>query len=273
MLAQAEFCPSQIGTIKFTVTWTLDELGLEAFEPGDVLLHDDPYRGSGHVPEHMMLKPVFYNGEIFAFVANVAHMSEPGAKTPGGLSGDATEVFQEGLLLPPVKIKRRGEDVCGHMEDHSRQPPHAESDLWRLPGDDGLARSRRDANSSNCSTPTAWKPCATPRRSSSRSRSGGCARKSARIPNGDYYFEDVIEDDGITDRVLSDALRSDRARRGDHRRLHRFGAAGGRSGQRDLCGHRVGDLQRLPAPDRSDDSAQRRAATARSLSSPRPARL
>ena len=111
MLAQAEFCPSQIGTIKFTVTWTLDELGLAAFEPGDVLLHNDPYRGSGHVPEHMMLKPVFHDGELFAFVANVAHMSEPGAKTPGGLSGDATEVFQEGLLLPPVKIKRRGEDV------------------------------------------------------------------------------------------------------------------------------------------------------------------
>ena len=111
MLAQAEFCPSQIGTIKFTVTWTLDELGLAAFDPGDVLLHNDPYRGSGHVPEHMMLKPVFWEGALFCFVANVAHMSEPGAKTPGGLSGDATEVFQEGLLLPPVKIKRRGEDV------------------------------------------------------------------------------------------------------------------------------------------------------------------
>ena len=111
MLAQAEFCPSQIGTIKFTVNWTLEELGLEAFEPGDILIHDDPYRGSGHVPEHMMLKPVFYNDQLFAFVANVAHMSEPGAKSPGGLSGDATEVFQEGLLLPPVKIKRRGEDV------------------------------------------------------------------------------------------------------------------------------------------------------------------
>ena len=59
----------------------------------------------------MLLKPVFWEGELVAFVANVAHMSEVGAKTPGGLSGDATEVYQEGLLLPPVKIKRRGEDV------------------------------------------------------------------------------------------------------------------------------------------------------------------
>ena len=111
MLAQAEFCPSQIGTIKFTVEWTIEELGLDAFEEGDVVLHNDPYRGSGHVPEHMLLKPVFWEGKIVAFVANVAHMSEVGAKTPGGLSGDATEIYQEGLLLPPVKIKRRGEDV------------------------------------------------------------------------------------------------------------------------------------------------------------------
>ena len=80
------------------------------FEPGDAVIHD-PYRGSGHVPEHMLLQPVFWDGELVAFVANVAHMSEVGAKTPGGLSGDATEVFQEGLLIPPVKLKRRGEDV------------------------------------------------------------------------------------------------------------------------------------------------------------------
>src|SRR5215212_4823711 len=76
MLAQAEFCPSQIGTIKFTVTWTIEELGLDAFDEGDVVLHNDPYRGSGHVPEHMVLKPVFWQGELVAFVANVAHMSE-----------------------------------------------------------------------------------------------------------------------------------------------------------------------------------------------------
>src|SRR3954454_9556825 len=67
MLAQAEFCPSQIGTIKFTVSSSLDELGVEAFEPGDVILHNDPYRGSGHVPEHMMLKSVFHEGELFGF--------------------------------------------------------------------------------------------------------------------------------------------------------------------------------------------------------------
>ncbi len=199
MLAQAEFCPSQIGTIKFTVTWTLDELGLEAFEPGDVLLHDDPYRGSGHVPEHMMLKPVFYHGEIFAFVANVAHMSEPGAKTPGGLSGDATEVFQEGLLLPPVKIKRRGEDVWDIWKiilANHRTPKVTYGDFRAMMASLDLAETRiielldtygvdtvRDASKELL------------RIAEARMRS-----EIRGIPNGKYFFEDVIEDDGISDR-------------------------------------------------------------------------
>ena len=50
MLAQAEFCPSQIGAIKFTVDWTIEELGLDAFEEGDVVLHNDPYRGRATCP-------------------------------------------------------------------------------------------------------------------------------------------------------------------------------------------------------------------------------
>jgi len=63
-------CPSQIGTIKFTVAWTIAELGHDGFDEGDVVLHNDPYRGSGHVPEHMLLKPVFHEGNLVAFVTN-----------------------------------------------------------------------------------------------------------------------------------------------------------------------------------------------------------
>ena len=199
MLAQAEFCPSQIGTIKFTVTWTLDELGLDVFEPGDVMLHDDPYRGSGHVPEHMMLKPVFYNGEIFAFVANVAHMSEPGAKTPGGLSGDATEVFQEGLLLPPVKIKRRGEDVWDIWKiilANHRTPKVTYGDFRAMMASLDLAEQRIIDLLDSYGVDLV-------RNASAQLLEIAERRMRAEIrgiPNGTYYFEDVIEDDGITDR-------------------------------------------------------------------------
>ena len=198
MLAQAEFCPSQIGTIKFTVDWTLEELGLGGFEPGDVVIHDDPYRGSGHVPEHMMLKPVFYNDRIFAFVANVAHMSEPGAKTPGGLSGDATEVFQEGLLLPPVKIKRRGIDVLDIWKiilANHRTPKVTYGDFRAMMASLDMAETRMIELLDTYGEETvreASKELLTiaERRMRAEIRS---------IPNGVYFFEDVIEDDGITD--------------------------------------------------------------------------
>ena len=199
MLAQAEFCPSQIGTIKFTVEWTIEELGLDAFEEGDIVLHNDPYRGSGHVPEHMLLKPVFWEGELVAFVANVAHMSEVGAKTPGGLSGDATEIYQEGLLLPPVKIKRRGVDVddIWHIILSNHRTPRvtlgdframigsldlAERRLHQLIGDYGLDFVQRASDELMAIAERRMRA------------------EIEAIPDGVYTFEDAIEDDGITDR-------------------------------------------------------------------------
>ena len=199
MLAQAEFCPSQIGTIKFTVEWTIEELGLDAFEQGDVVLHNDPYRGSGHVPEHMLLKPVFWEGEIVAFVANVAHMSEVGAKTPGGLSGDATEVYQEGLLLPPVKIKRRGEDVDDVWKiilSNHRTPRVTLGDFRAMMGSLDLAERRihtliEDYGLDFFQATSAELMAIAERR---------MRAEIEAIPDGVYTFSDAIEDDGITDR-------------------------------------------------------------------------
>ena len=107
MIGQAEFCPAQIAASLFIVRWTLEELGIESFEPGDVVLHNDPYRGGAHIPEHAVIRPVFHEGELFGFVANVGHLAEIGGKAVGSFAADATEVFQEGLRIPPVKIVKR----------------------------------------------------------------------------------------------------------------------------------------------------------------------
>jgi N-methylhydantoinase B/oxoprolinase/acetone carboxylase alpha subunit len=199
MLAQAEFCPSQIGTIKFTVDWTIEELGLDGFEEGDVVLHNDPYRGSGHVPEHMLLKPVFWEGRLIAFVANVAHMSEVGAKTPGGLSGDATEIYQEGLLLPPVKIKRRGTDVDDIWKiilSNHRTPRVTLGDFRAMIASLDLAERRIHTFLGDYGLDFFLA-------TSSELMSIAERRMRAEIaamPDGIYTFSDVIEDDGITDR-------------------------------------------------------------------------
>ena len=206
MLAQAEFCPSQIGTIKFTVSWTLDELGLDAFEPGDVVIHNDPYRGSGHVPEHMVLKPVFFQGELFGFVANVAHMSEPGAKTPGGLSGDATEVFQEGLLLPPVKIRKRGvddSDIWKIILANHRTPKVTYGDFRAMMASLDLAEERLHELLDMYGADLVRGACQELITISERRMRA----EIAAIPNGVYTFEDVIEDDGISDTTYPMRLR------------------------------------------------------------------
>jgi N-methylhydantoinase B len=117
MIGQAEFCPAQLAASLFIVRWTVEELGVETFEPGDVVLHNDPYRGGAHIPEHSVIRPVFHHGSLFGFVANVGHLAEIGGKAVGSFAADATEVFQEGLRIPPVKIVSRDENVM---------------DVWRL---------------------------------------------------------------------------------------------------------------------------------------------
>lgn len=198
MISQAEFCPSQIGTIKFTVEWMIDELGQDVYKPNDVILMNDPYRGSGHIPEHTLLKAVFHEGEIVAFVANCAHLAEPGAKAPGGLSGDATDIFQEGLRLPPLWLHREGvpqEDIWKIIFANHRTPKTTYGDLMAMLGSLNVAERRitsliNDYGLATYSDATEDLINIAERRMREEIR---------QIPNGEYVFEDIIEDDGVAD--------------------------------------------------------------------------
>lgn len=117
VIAEKNYTPSMMGAIPHTVRWTLEEFGEEFFQPGDVVVHNDPYRGNCHLPEHMMMKPVFLDGDLIGFSGAIGHVAEIGGKAPGSFASDATDVYQEGLRLPPVKLIEGGE--------HNRQ-------LWRV---------------------------------------------------------------------------------------------------------------------------------------------
>ena len=112
MLAVAEFCPAQIGGMPLLIRSCLQEIPLSDIEPGDVLVHNDPYRGGLHTPEHTLFCPLFADGEIVAFAVAIGHVAEVGGMVPGGFPSEATEIFHEGIRVPPVKIKKRGEDVA-----------------------------------------------------------------------------------------------------------------------------------------------------------------
>ncbi len=102
--------------------------------PGDVFITNDPYRGGvTHLNDLVLAMPVFAGGELIAWTANIAHNSDVGGMAPGSLSGEATEIFQEGLRLPGVKLVRGGETdeaVMDIITVNSRMPDFLLGDVW-----------------------------------------------------------------------------------------------------------------------------------------------
>lgn len=103
-------------------------------EPGDVFTTNDPYYGGvTHLNDIVVAMPVFAGGRIIAWTANIAHNSDIGGKSPGSLSADATEIFQEGLRLPAIKLVSKGEaiqSVFDIITVNSRMPDFLRGDIW-----------------------------------------------------------------------------------------------------------------------------------------------
>lgn len=103
-------------------------------QPGDVFTTNDPYYGGvTHLNDIVVAMPVFADGKLIAWTANIAHNADIGGKSPGSLSADATEIFQEGLRLPAIKMIAAGEPIAAVfdiMKVNSRTPDFLEGDIW-----------------------------------------------------------------------------------------------------------------------------------------------
>jgi N-methylhydantoinase B len=103
-------------------------------EPGDVFITNDPYYGGvTHLNDNILMMPVFVDGRLLAWTANIAHWNDVGGMAPGSISMDATEIFQEGLRLPAVKLISRGQpirSVIDIMTVNCRLPKFLQGDLW-----------------------------------------------------------------------------------------------------------------------------------------------
>lgn len=102
--ATAEFVMVHLGAMGASVEAALKEVGTDKFKPGDILLLNDPYRGGSHLPDLTYIRPVFYDGELISFVSNRAHYPDVGGMAPGSASGDASEIVQEGIRIPPILL-------------------------------------------------------------------------------------------------------------------------------------------------------------------------
>jgi len=127
--------PAFIGVLDKAVQVIVEKFSHEGdIEPGDVFTTNDPYYGGvTHLNDIIVAMPVFSDGRIIAWAANIAHNSDVGGKSPGSLSADATEIFQEGLRLPAIKLISRGEpikSVFDILKVNSRMPDFLEGDIW-----------------------------------------------------------------------------------------------------------------------------------------------
>ncbi len=199
LIAVADFCPSQIGGVPLLVRSMLREIPLAEMDEGDVIVHNDPYRGGLHTPEHTVFKPIFFDNEIIAFAVAVGHFVEVGGMAPGGFPGEATEIFHEGLRVPPVKIIKRGKDVpevWKMMLANVRTPRGNYGDMRALISAVDLGELRFRELVSKYGADVFGRTLSDLLDYSER-------RMRAEIsafPDGKYTFVDRVEDDGIEDK-------------------------------------------------------------------------
>ncbi|MBD9388717.1 hydantoinase B/oxoprolinase family protein [Agrobacterium sp. AGB01] len=127
--------PGFIGVLDKSVKFVVQKFSEPGdIEPGDVFITNDPYYGGvTHLNDLIVVMPVFSEGRIIAWTANIAHNSDIGGMAPGSLSSEATEIFQEGLRLPAIKMISRGQPIRPVFEiitTNSRMPDFLEGDLW-----------------------------------------------------------------------------------------------------------------------------------------------
>jgi N-methylhydantoinase B/oxoprolinase/acetone carboxylase alpha subunit len=193
-VAQGDHLPVHLGAMPLSVRSAIERIDLE---PGDSVVLNDPFRGGTHLPDITLVSPVFVKGRgrPAYFVANRAHHSDVGGIAPGSMAL-ATEIFQEGIIIPPVRLVRRGRidrDVLSFVLANVRTPEEREGDLTaqlaanRI-GERRLVEITRKYGFSKVS--------AYMRNLQDYSRS--IMRRAIRdIPDGDYSFEDRLDEDGV----------------------------------------------------------------------------
>ncbi len=107
-IAQGLTLPGHLCSFPDALEATLRRYG-DRMQPGDVYCLNDPFEGGMHLPDVFVLKPIFWEGERIAFAATICHQTDVGGRVAGSNAADSTEIYQEGLRIPPVKLYDRGE--------------------------------------------------------------------------------------------------------------------------------------------------------------------
>jgi N-methylhydantoinase B len=198
--------PIFVGAMAFAVRAVIEKSARQGdLADGDVYLFNDPYEGGTHLSDFKLVRPFFRNGRVFCWLASVGHWHDVGGNVPGNYNPAATECFQEGMLIPPVKLFAAGNmrsDIVDIVTANSRLPNSAYGDLNGQISALDLG-VRRLANLldeyGDATVATALTQL--------RERAGKLMRASiAELKDGVYSAEDFLDNDGIVDAPLKIAL-------------------------------------------------------------------
>jgi N-methylhydantoinase B len=183
--------PLHIVPIAWSMKAVREKFG-DDIHPGDVFLHNDPYTGGTHLNDVAMIHPLFVDGDLFVFPVVRAHWGDVGGTSPGSLSGDATEIFQEGVRIPPIRIVDRGRPNRAALDlifHNMRGPRERKGDFDAMIGTCRKAAERVEGVATRYGAPVV-RAAVTELMDRAEQR---MRRAIAALPDGRYAYEAHLE--------------------------------------------------------------------------------
>lgn len=205
LVAQAAHIPVHLGAMPLSVEAALP---LAPFAPGDVVILNDPYLGGTHLPDITLVSPVFQraaSAELVGFVVSRAHHADVGGMSPGSMPL-ATELVQEGVIIPPLRLLRAGrrnQELLALLLRNVRTPEERLGDL------DAQLAAHQTGEARLLDLVGRYGRREVGRQMAAVQDYAERLTRAAigRIPNGTYEFEDALDDDGLSDEPLPIRLR------------------------------------------------------------------
>ena len=198
--------PIFVGAMAFAVKAVIDRVARGGgLADGDTFIFNDPYGGGTHLNDFRLVRPLLRGGRLFAWIASVGHWLDVGGAVPGGYNPKATECYQEGILIPPVKLVRAGElqqDVVNILSANTRVPQSNWGDLNGQLNALDLGERRLHLLLDEYGDDTIAAALAA---LSDRAEALMRANIEA-LPDGTYSYDDFLDNDGVTDQPLRIAL-------------------------------------------------------------------
>ena len=198
--------PIFVGAMAFAVKAVIDQVARDGgLEVGDTYIFNDPYEGGTHLNDFRLVRPLMRGGKLFAWIASVGHWLDVGGAVPGGYNPKATESYQEGIRIPPVKLVRSGElqqDVVNILAANTRVPQSNWGDLNGQLNALDLGERRLNVLLDEYGDDTIAAALAA-----LSARAEALMRANIDgLPDGTYSYDDFLDNDGVTDKPLRIAL-------------------------------------------------------------------